>query len=68
MSDLEWLNSRLRNVRRVRSNGEDEREGMLVADMALNCHFRVEIVASGLEDLISKGRQYEEQNLGGTPE
>jgi len=65
MTDLEWLEDRLRSIRRVRSNGEDEDEGMLKADVALNGHFRVEIKAWTLKEIVQKGEEYEEKNLGG---
>ena len=64
MTDLEWLNSRVRSVRRVRSNGESEDEGMLICNMALNGHFTVQIKAWSFEELIEKGKQYELKHLG----
>lgn len=59
MTDLEWLNSRLRNIHRVRSNGESEDEDMLVCNMALGGFYTVTITVNSLEELIEKGQQYE---------
>jgi len=38
---------------------------MLKADVALNGHFRVEIKAWTLKEIVQKGEEYEEKNLGG---
>ncbi len=62
-TDLEWLNMRVRSIRRVRSNGESKDEDMLVCTMALNGHFTVQMKVWSFEELIQKGRQYEDQKL-----
>lgn len=67
MSDLEWLNRSLRSIRRVRSNGESEDEDKLVCNMTLAGHFTVEMKVWDLEELIKKGRQYEQDHLGVNP-
>jgi hypothetical protein len=64
MTDLEWLNDRLRSIRRVRSNGESEDEDKLVCHMGLAGHFTVEMKVWSLEELIEKGREFERNNLG----
>ncbi len=64
MTDLEWLNSRVRSIHLVRSNGESKDEGMLICSMALNGHFTVQMKVWSFEELIEKGKQYEQEHLG----
>lgn len=64
MSDLMWLDYVTRNIHRVRSKEyEHEDDGMLVCDLALHGHFGVQIKAYDFEELIEKGRAYEDVNL-----
>ncbi len=63
MSDLDWLDYVIRNVHRVRSNGESEDEDMLICDVALHGHFGVTIKAHSIRDLILKGQEYEQTRL-----
>jgi len=65
MTVLDWLNDRLRSVRRVRSNGEDEREGMLVGSMALWGHHQVTFEVHSLEQLIEDCLAYENRHQTG---
>lgn len=59
MTRMEWLEDRLRHVRRVRSNGEDKREGKLVGVFALWGHHQVEFETATLEEAIKAGLSYE---------
>ena len=65
MTVLDWLNDRLRSIRRVRSNGEDERDGMLVGSMALWGHHRVTFEARSLERLIEDCLEHENRHRTG---
>lgn len=62
MDDLMWLDYVTRNIHRVR-NYENEDDGTLVCGLALHGHFTVGLKAYDFEDLIKKGRQYENDNL-----
>ena len=63
MDDLTWLDYVIRNLHRVRSNGESEDEDMLICDVALHGFFGVTIKAHSVRDLILKGQQYEQTQL-----
>ena len=62
MTELEWLNDRLRSIQRVRSNGESEDEDKLICNMCLNGHFTVQMKVWSLDELIEKGQQYEREH------
>jgi len=64
MSDLEWLDTVIRNVRRVRC-GEtpNEDEGKLICDLALHGHFTVGMTVNTLQELVARGRTYESEKL-----
>lgn len=55
MTKLEWLESRLRSIRLVRSNGEDEREGMFVGTIALWGFDQRSFEVHSLDQLIETG-------------
>ena len=63
MDDLTWLNYVIRNVHRVRSNGESEDEDMLICNVALHGHFTCEFTVGNLEQLIERGQRYEALRL-----
>ena len=63
MDDLTWLDYVIRNVHRVRSNGESEDEDMLICDVALHGYFTVTIKANSLEELIRIGHEFERDRL-----
>ncbi len=63
MDNLTWLDYVIRNLHRVRSNGESEDEDMLICDVALHGFFGVEIKAHSVRDLIMKGQKYEQTAL-----
>jgi hypothetical protein len=64
---IQWLEDRLRSVRKINTKGQSRNEdddGMLwVATLVLNLHFSVEIKANSLAEIISKGKEYERNKL-----
>ena len=59
MTDLEWLETRLRSVGRVNTKGQTEDDGMWMATLVLDLHYSVKIKAHTLAELVSKGKEYE---------
>jgi hypothetical protein len=66
MNDIEFLDRKLRSIRRVRSNGENKDEGRLVCNMVLNEHFTVQVKCDSLVELLEKCKFYEENKLNRT--
>ena len=62
MDDVEWLDTVIRDMHRVRDRVSDD-DGTLVFNVALHGHFGTELRAPRLADMIREARRFENEDL-----